>query len=421
MINDALANLLTLTGQGQVAMQTPEGRPTVAAEAVQRLMPTPPSVPQIGQQAGTGAAIQGQQLKDAQQQVMEQAMQAQRAQNSQGIAGLPAQNMQRGFNSGGAVGYATPSTSAQAYEEMRRRLEQSQAKEADNDAVAERVRNAQALEASLMRAQGISTPQERMAQYAQDVQRQQQEQEAMTRARMQQLQADAKRNELSNFMLGVSGRGLGGILNGVRAGMQSADNSRNALQNYESQLMAARAANIERQNQMLAERQGEVTGRLNTASTAARQEEMDAAANRAEIAKTFGNQARGIEAIEAARESGRQQRMSQRVSPADQVALRMVAEKDPVKYLELKALLQDIVGGGIPAQKADIAADKVILDNFSKLTAQEKIELQKQGIVTPQQYLTYMRGKGGEGASASPAGKVNSSGFTIRNEGPTGT
>jgi len=113
--------------EGQVSPQGPAG-PTLAAQMAQAaqqpqqqpsMMPPPPGQAQpqqnpianVAQDAGIGAAIQGQQQQQAQQAMMQMAQQQQQAQQQQpammasgGIAGLAANNM-RGFKEGGVLGF----------------------------------------------------------------------------------------------------------------------------------------------------------------------------------------------------------------------------------------------------------------------------------------------------------------------------
>jgi hypothetical protein len=115
--------------EGQVSPQGPAG-PTLAmqmAQAAQQpqqpqqqpsMMPPPPgqmqpegAVANVAQDAGIGAAIQGQQQQDAQKAMMQMAMAQQQAQQQQpammasgGIAGLRADNM-REFKEGGVLGF----------------------------------------------------------------------------------------------------------------------------------------------------------------------------------------------------------------------------------------------------------------------------------------------------------------------------
>ena len=111
---------------GQVSPQGPAG-PTLAAQMAQAAAPqvaqndpsmAPPPLGQepegevanVAQNAGLGAAIQGQQQQQAQQAMMQMAQQQQQAQQqpammaSGGIAGLAADNM-RGFKEGGVLGF----------------------------------------------------------------------------------------------------------------------------------------------------------------------------------------------------------------------------------------------------------------------------------------------------------------------------
>ena len=119
--------------EGQVSPQGPAG-PTLAAQMAQAaqpqqqqppqqpsMMPPPPgqmqpegAVANVAQDAGIGAAIQGQQQQQAQQAMMQMAQQQQQAQQQQpammasgGIAGLRADNM-REFKEGGVLGFAGP-------------------------------------------------------------------------------------------------------------------------------------------------------------------------------------------------------------------------------------------------------------------------------------------------------------------------
>ena len=115
--------------EGQVSPQGPAG-PTLAAQMAQAaqqpqqqpsMMPPQPGQAQpqqnptanIAQDAGIGAAIQGQQQQQAQQAMMQMAQQQQQAQQqpammaSGGIAGLRADNM-REFKEGGVLGFAGP-------------------------------------------------------------------------------------------------------------------------------------------------------------------------------------------------------------------------------------------------------------------------------------------------------------------------
>ena len=113
--------------EGQVSPQGPAG-PTLAmqmAQAAQQpqqqpsMMPPPPGQAQpqqnptadVAQDAGIGAAIQGQQQQQAQQAMMQMAQQQQQAQQQQpqqmahgGIAGLRADNMSH-FKEGGVLGF----------------------------------------------------------------------------------------------------------------------------------------------------------------------------------------------------------------------------------------------------------------------------------------------------------------------------
>ena len=117
--------------EGQVSPQGPAG-PTLAAQMAQAaqpqqqqqqpsMMPPPPgqmqpegAVANVAQDAGIGAAIQGQQQQDAQKALMQMAQQQQQAQQQQpammasgGIAGLRADNMSH-FKEGGVLGFAGP-------------------------------------------------------------------------------------------------------------------------------------------------------------------------------------------------------------------------------------------------------------------------------------------------------------------------
>ena len=118
--------------EGQVSPQGPAG-PTLAAQMTQAaqqpqqpqqqpsMMPPPPgqmqpegAVANVAQDAGIGAAIQGQQQQQAQQAMMQMAQQQQQAQRQQpammasgGIAGLRADNMSH-FKEGGVLGFAGP-------------------------------------------------------------------------------------------------------------------------------------------------------------------------------------------------------------------------------------------------------------------------------------------------------------------------
>ena len=118
--------------EGQVSPQGPAG-PTLAAQMAQAaqqpqqpqqqpsMMPPPPgqmqpegAVANVAQDAGIGAAIQGQQQQQAQQAMMQMAQQQQQAQQQQpammasgGIAGLRADNMSH-FKEGGVLGFAGP-------------------------------------------------------------------------------------------------------------------------------------------------------------------------------------------------------------------------------------------------------------------------------------------------------------------------
>jgi hypothetical protein len=112
--------------EGQVSPQGPAG-PTLAAQMAQAAAPevaqndpsmAPPPLGQepegevanVAQNAGLGAAIQGQQQQQAQQAMMQMAQQQQQAQQQPammaggGIAGLAADNM-RGFKEGGVLGF----------------------------------------------------------------------------------------------------------------------------------------------------------------------------------------------------------------------------------------------------------------------------------------------------------------------------
>lgn len=116
--------------EGQVSPQGPAG-PTLAAQMAQAaqpqqqqppqqpsMMPPPPgqmqpegAVANVAQDAGIGAAIQGQQQQQAQQAMMQMAQQQQQAQQQQpammasgGIAGLRADNMSH-FKEGGVLGF----------------------------------------------------------------------------------------------------------------------------------------------------------------------------------------------------------------------------------------------------------------------------------------------------------------------------
>lgn len=115
--------------EGQVSPQGPAG-PTLAAQMAQAaqpqqqqppqqpsMMPPPPgqmqpegAVANVAQDAGIGAAIQGQQQQQAQQAMMQMAQQQQQAQQqpammaSGGIAGLRADNMSH-FKEGGVLGF----------------------------------------------------------------------------------------------------------------------------------------------------------------------------------------------------------------------------------------------------------------------------------------------------------------------------
>lgn len=114
--------------EGQVSPQGPAG-PTLAAQMAQAaqpqqqqqqpsMMPPPPgqmqpegAVANVAQDAGIGAAIQGQQQQDAQKALMQMAQQQQQAQQQQpammahgGIAGLRADNMSH-FKEGGVLGF----------------------------------------------------------------------------------------------------------------------------------------------------------------------------------------------------------------------------------------------------------------------------------------------------------------------------
>ena len=116
--------------EGQVSPQGPAG-PTLAAQMAQAaqpqqqqppqqpsMMPPPPgqmqpegAVANVAQDAGIGAAIQGQQQQQAQQAMMQMAQQQQQAQRQQpammasgGIAGLRADNMSH-FKEGGVLGF----------------------------------------------------------------------------------------------------------------------------------------------------------------------------------------------------------------------------------------------------------------------------------------------------------------------------
>lgn len=75
-INPALAAAMTLERAAQVGEfnpVTPQGTPTVAAQLMQRA--TPPSVPQIAQQAGLAGQIEAMRMQDAQKALMNAAMQ----------------------------------------------------------------------------------------------------------------------------------------------------------------------------------------------------------------------------------------------------------------------------------------------------------------------------------------------------------
>lgn len=75
-INPALAAAMTLERAAQVGEfnpVTPQGTPTVAAQLMQRA--TPPSVPQIAQQAGIAGQIEAMRMQDAQKALMNAAMQ----------------------------------------------------------------------------------------------------------------------------------------------------------------------------------------------------------------------------------------------------------------------------------------------------------------------------------------------------------
>ena len=124
----AQESLRQMMQAGQVSPQGPAG-PTLAAQMAQAaapqqppqqpsMMPPPPgqmqpegAVANVAQDAGIGAAIQGQQQQQAQQAMMQMAQQQQQAQRQQpammasgGIAGLRADNM-REFKEGGVLGF----------------------------------------------------------------------------------------------------------------------------------------------------------------------------------------------------------------------------------------------------------------------------------------------------------------------------
>ena len=127
----AQESLRQMMQAGQVSPQGPAG-PTLAAQMAQAAAPQqqqPPQQPSmmppplgqepegevanVAQNAGLGAAIQGQQQQQAQQAMMQMAQQQQQAQQqpammaSGGIAGLRADNMSH-FKEGGVLGFAGP-------------------------------------------------------------------------------------------------------------------------------------------------------------------------------------------------------------------------------------------------------------------------------------------------------------------------
>lgn len=101
-INPALAAAMTLERAAQVGEfnpVTPQGTPTVAAQLMQRA--TPPSVPQIAQQAGIAGQIEAMRMQDAQKALMNAAMQ----QRPEAVGIAPMAGQMR-MPEGGVVGYA---------------------------------------------------------------------------------------------------------------------------------------------------------------------------------------------------------------------------------------------------------------------------------------------------------------------------
>ena len=81
---DALFTIDEKAKSGQVQMTTPEGTPTVVGDLLRSVAPQPmqgmgapqgPGIPQMAQQAGQGAAVQGMQQQNAMEQLMRQAQQ----------------------------------------------------------------------------------------------------------------------------------------------------------------------------------------------------------------------------------------------------------------------------------------------------------------------------------------------------------